>query len=75
MLVYKNIIIGGDVSSAKINGFMHGFALDSAHFSQSERDKAIAENKPTEEINIAESEAQNTAYIETGEVEDIYPTD
>lgn len=75
MLVYQNIIIGGDVSSAEINGFMHGFALDSAHFSQSEGDKAIAENKPTEEINIAESEAQNTAYIETGEVEDIYPTD
>ncbi|MBE6731358.1 MAG: DUF4830 domain-containing protein [Ruminococcaceae bacterium] len=84
MLVYQNIIIGGDVSSAEINGFMHGFALDSAHFSQSEENKTIAENKTAEKENETaagkgnketENEAQNTAYVETGEGEDIFPTD
>ena len=77
MLVYQNIIIGGDVSSAEINGFMHGFALDSTHFSQSEESKSTVENKTAADANLeeTESEAQNTAYIETGDVEDIYPTD
>lgn len=27
LLIYQNDIIGGDVSSAQLNGFMHGFAM------------------------------------------------
>lgn len=32
LLVYEGVIIGGDVSCAEIDGFMHGFAMDSAHY-------------------------------------------
>lgn len=34
LLVYGEEIIGGDVASAKVDGFMHGFAPDSAHFGE-----------------------------------------
>ena len=34
LLVYGEEIIGGDVASAKVDGFMHGFAPDSARFGE-----------------------------------------
>ncbi len=34
LLVYEGLIIGGDVSCAEVDGFMHGFAADSAHYGQ-----------------------------------------
>lgn len=33
LLVFEEYIIGGDIASDAANGFMHGFAPDSAHFS------------------------------------------
>ena len=32
LLVYGDEIIGGDIASTAVDGFMHGFASDSAHF-------------------------------------------
>lgn len=34
LLVYGRLIIGGDLACAEANGFMHGFAADSAHYGQ-----------------------------------------
>ena len=34
LLVYGDQIIGGDVASTKVDGFMHGFAADSARFGE-----------------------------------------
>ncbi|MGI6255935.1 MAG: DUF4830 domain-containing protein [Acutalibacter sp.] len=34
LLVYGDQIIGGDVASTKVDGFMHGFAPDSARFGE-----------------------------------------
>ena len=35
LLVYGDEIIGGDIASTAVDGFMHGFASDSAHFGES----------------------------------------
>ncbi len=34
LLVYGNLIIGGDVACAEVDGFMHGFAKDSARYGE-----------------------------------------
>lgn len=34
LLVYGKVIIGGDISSAETDGFMHGFAADSARYGE-----------------------------------------
>ncbi len=34
LLVYGRIVIGGDIACAEVNGFMHGFAPDSAHYGE-----------------------------------------
>ncbi len=34
LLVYGRLVIGGDIACAKANGFMHGFAKDSARYGE-----------------------------------------
>lgn len=34
LLVYGETVIGGDVACGKVDGFMHGFAKDSAHYGE-----------------------------------------
>ena len=84
MLVYQNIIIGGDVSSAEINGFMHGFGKDSAHFGSEgkyeakvETEKDVLDNEKSEITDTESSldETKETAEILNEVSEDIYPTD
>ena len=36
LLVFEGNIIGGDIASSEKDGFMHGFAADSAHFEMPE---------------------------------------
>ena len=45
LLVYGEHIIGGDVASTKVDGFMHGFALDSARLG--EINSGSAQSSPT----------------------------
>lgn len=45
LLVYGEQIIGGDVASTKVDGFMHGFAPDSARFG--EINSGSAQSSPT----------------------------
>ena len=51
LLVYGDQIIGGDVASTQVDGFMHGFAPDSAHYG--ETGSAAQESQP--EVSQAES--------------------
>lgn len=34
LLVYGRLIVGGDLACAEVDGFMHGFAKDSAHYGE-----------------------------------------
>ncbi|MEG1427810.1 MAG: DUF4830 domain-containing protein, partial [Oscillospiraceae bacterium] len=47
LLVYQGLIIGGDVSCAEVDGFMHGFAPDSARYG--------AESPETEKVMNSEA--------------------
>ena len=51
LLVYGDQIIGGDVASTQVDGFMHGFAPDSARYG--ETGSAAQESQP--EVSQAES--------------------
>ena len=53
LLVYQGVIIGGDVSCAEVDGFMHGFAMDSARYGEEESAKT--------ESSKAESSAESSA--------------
>lgn len=62
LLVYGRIVIGGDVACAEVDGFMHGFAPDSARYGEtavnnagSRQDKAPVSSAPAVESAPAES--------------------
>lgn len=42
LLVYGKLIIGGDVACAEVDGFMHGFAADSARYGETAESKSAA---------------------------------
>ena len=62
LLVYDRLIIGGDVACGKVDGFMHGFAKDSARY---------GEATPAPESSTPESSAaENTSsYVTPDPVE------
>lgn len=62
LLVYGRLIIGGDVACGKVDGFMHGFAKDSARY---------GEATPAPESSSPESSAaENTSsYVTPDPVE------
>ena len=62
LLVYGRIVIGGDVACAEVDGFMHGFAPDSARYGEtavnntgSRQNEASASSAPAVESAPAES--------------------
>lgn len=68
LLVYGEEIIGGDVACAEVDGFMHGFAPDSARFGEtgigsSESSKPVASANPAV---TAAPESAASAAPETG---------
>lgn len=61
LLVYEGVIIGGDVSCAEVDGFMHGFALDSARYGdESAKTESSTESSESTVSSEASSEAQTT---------------
>ena len=61
-MVYGRIVIGGDVACAEVDGFMHGFAPDSARYGEtavnntgSRQNEASASSAPAVESAPAES--------------------
>lgn len=90
LLVYGDMIVGGDVACAEVDGFMHGFAPDSARFGETGMTAgestplaATASPAASEEPGVssspsAESTAEPPADTQTaGEAipEDAYPSD
>ena len=76
LLVYGEEIIGGDVASAKVDGFMHGFAPDSARFgetgagSQSQASPAASEQPgataaPTPAVSGTEDSSADSSAAES----------
>lgn len=76
LLVYGEEIIGGDVASAKVDGFMHGFAPDSARFgetgagSQSQASPAASEQPgataaPTPAVSWTEGSGADSSAEES----------
>lgn len=51
LLVCEGVIIGGDISCSEADGFMHGFAIDSAYFGETE----ITEESTTKETSASVS--------------------
>lgn len=61
LLVYGNRIIGGDVACAEANGFMHGFAPDSAKYGET------AQNSPAQEKSESSAlESSGSSLTESG---------
>lgn len=88
LLVYGDTIIGGDLACSRADGFMHGFAKDSAAYgetaqtgqntssvvSETESDTGEIVSTPEEPSSAADASVESTA----GEVyyeEGAYPTD
>lgn len=69
LLVRDGVIIGGDVCCAEADGFMHGFALDSAHYGGRAPE---ASAKPSAAETMAEAEGEEVC---SDIDESAYPTD
>ena len=62
LLVYGRLIIGGDVACGKVDGFMHGFAKDSARYGEA----TLAPESSTPESSAAEN---TSSYVTPDPVE------
>lgn len=51
LLVYDQVILGGDIACAEVDGFMHGFASDSLHYGE----KAPANQNDKPEVSGGEA--------------------
>ncbi len=71
LLVYQGVIIGGDISCAEVDGFMHGFAIDSARYGQTTDD---TQEGAVESQASSQAETENTQDV-AGEIVTDYPTD
>ena len=76
LLVYGDQIIGGDVASTQVDGFMHGFAPDSAHFgmpqesgTESSQAEATATPSPAAESSELSSDSSQVAQKEPAQTE------
>lgn len=80
LLVYGDLIIGGDVACAEADGFMHGFAQNSARYGETAADPAESTaSSSAAEVSAAESTpllsqptAEPSVEFTTAEA---YPTD
>lgn len=54
LLVYDVKLLGGDLACSKVDGFMHGFAADSAHYGEKGNPKSN-ENAPNSNENAPNS--------------------
>lgn len=76
LLVQGDLIIGGDVACGEIDGFMHGFAPDSAHFgmpqesgTESSQAEAAATPSPAAESSELSSDSSQMTQEEPAQTE------
>lgn len=68
LLVYGNLIIGGDVACAEVDGFMHGFAIDSARYGGVEGGgSSMPEQESSASSSIPESSALESCISSAAE--------
>lgn len=73
LLVYGRLIIGGDLACAEVDGFMHGFAADSARYGEtaenrssgSESSAPVSSACESEVSSMPEGDAESTAAEES----------
>lgn len=81
LLVYGRLIVGGDLACAEANGFMHGFAPDSARYGEATPQPTASVESGMESIGTeslpsnsaidgSEAESQTAAAEESSSVED-----
>lgn len=72
ILVYNGVIIGGDVCCAEVDGFMHGFALDSARYGAGEDETSAASvaSQISSETSQAASEASEGSAAADAQITD-----
>lgn len=90
LLVYGDLIIGGDVACAEADGFMHGFAPDSAHYGETSEKIAKTESSTvsseaeasSSQSDVSSSQVESSSLESTAEStaadiipEEAYPTD
>ena len=62
LLVYGRLIIGGDLACAEANGFMHGFAADSARYGEATpRPEAASSALESGTEGLASSDVESAA--------------
>lgn len=71
LLVYGKLIIGGDVACGKVDGFMHGFAKDSARYGEATPapDPAASSAPESASSCVSSSSAQSSA-VESAQADD-----
>lgn len=55
LLVYGKLIIGGDLACAEVDGFMHGFAADSARYGETAESRSKAPESSSAESAVVSS--------------------
>ena len=64
MLIYGDELIGGDVACAEVDGFMHGFAVDSAPYGDKATNKAKTKEETSSELPSETSLSPENSAIE-----------
>ncbi len=67
LLVYGEMIIGGDLACAEVDGFMHGFASDSARYGETENRGSVSQKSGDASSQLMESSASSGIVSEMGE--------
>lgn len=63
LLVYGKLIIGGDLACAEVDGFMHGFAADSARYGET-AESAVVSSSPSSAVeSTAAGEGQTASAV------------
>lgn len=76
LLVYGRLIIGGDVACGKVDGFMHGFAKDSARYGEATpapQPTAGPDSQPESESSYVTPEAVESGAPESASADDANP--
>lgn len=61
LLVYGRLIIGGDLACAEVDGFMHGFARDSARYGEATPQPQQTAQPESESSYVTSSAVENSA--------------
>ena len=73
LLVYGKLIIGGDLACAEVDGFMHGFAADSARYGETAESKSAEPESSSAVSSACESSSMPETDTESTVAEESHP--